>query len=156
MARFTKLLQELKFMPDDAPRVLAPGEDSSVGAAERFKKSLARGEFARVSADNLAKGRKAVAALPRIRAEAKAFKANMTDMIKSIQTGQAATAEQFAKAHAISDHKATLARFTAWNERFGASVRKGEMTAEQASQLEARAHQRAAALVEQGRRLGVK
>src|SRR4051812_43346513 len=101
MARFTKLLQELEFMPAAA---LDRVSQDTPGAAYRMAKALADADFTRSVSDNLAKGRKAVAALPAIKAEAKAFKANMARMIKSIQVDQAAGIKTFAKAQAIAAH----------------------------------------------------
>jgi hypothetical protein len=138
MGRWTKLLTELKFMPEDEPRHVTYGEDETKGAAARFEKALRQGEQNAMAHDIREKGRKAVAALPGIRAKAKAF------------------TEEMRKAHEISEHRAALQRFESWNEKFGAAVKAGTLSSHEASTLEAMSHQRAAALVAQGRRIGAK
>jgi len=85
MGNWTRLLNELRFMPEEAPRYVTYGEDETKGAHERLMKSLAKGEQNAMAADILAKGKKATAALPRIKAQAKAFSANVADMMKSIR-----------------------------------------------------------------------
>jgi len=153
MGRFSKLLQELKFMPDDAPRYVTHGEDTTTGAAERLQKAVARGEFAAMSSAIIVKGKKALAALPGIRAEAKASNARLNDMVKSIAADQAETTEEFRKAEAGAEHKAAVARFDELQRKFTAAVQAGRMDAISAATLEARLNQHANKLAFAGRQI---
>lgn len=71
---FTKLLQELEYVPDNEVAYITR---EPTGAYDRLQKSIVRGEFARMSADIVEKAKASAARPPGIKAAATTFKANI-------------------------------------------------------------------------------
>ena len=131
--------------------------DETIGAADRLFKAL---DVARAKRDA---DRADQEFLKSFRASHRRFLDRMarytpidlSAMVKSLKTDTAKTVAEMRQSAAREQHGLAVARLADFNTRFSASVRNGELSAEETAQIEARLNCHAQALDEIGKKLGV-